>query len=145
MTLRTWQSRRNLVVRAAFTLMELLVVMAIIVIIAGFGGYYVLGQLDRAKVNGAIQKARAIVQAAETYKVDHGDYPQDLSQLLVKDEEGRGPYLKSREDLLDPWGRPFQYDPNGTQTMAANQTQARVIDVFTVVPGENRTIGNWSK
>ncbi len=37
--------------RAAFTLMEMLIVVAIIVILASMGGYYVIGQYNEAKVS----------------------------------------------------------------------------------------------
>lgn len=146
MILRNTHQKVTRSARPAFTLMELLVVMAIIVIIAGFGGYYILGQLDQAKVSAAIQKAKVVAQAAETYYIDHGQYPQNIQELLQKTEDGKGPYLKSQDAIMDPWGHVFQYDPNGAQTQAANQTQARAVDVFTTVKDNtNRTVGNWSK
>jgi len=146
MILRTTHRHETRSARTGFTLMELLVVMAIIVIIAGFGGYYILGQLDQAKVSAAIQKAKVVAQAAETYYIDNGEYPQSIQLLLQKNENGKGPYLKSQDAIMDPWGQMYQYDQNGTQTQAANQTQARAVDVFTTVKdGTNRTVGNWSK
>ena len=144
MILRSLPHTQRRAARPAFTLMELLVVMAIIVIIAGFGGYYIIGQLDSAKIGAAIQKAKVVAQAAETYYIDHGAYPDNLEVLLTV-VEGKGPYLKSREAIMDPWNKQFQYDPAGPQSQAANQTQARAVDVFTSPPAGDRVIGNWSK
>ena len=134
------ESRRA--VRAAFTLMELLVVMAIIVIIAGFGGYYVIGQLNESKVTQAKIKAKNIAKAVDTYYIDHSTYPQQLDQLLQKSEIGKGPYLTSREEIIDPWNQPFQYDPSGQKNAAAGKV-IQTPDVFTTTP-DGRTVGNWS-
>src|SRR6266540_2651771 len=124
MILRKPQFAQRRLVRAAFTLMELLVVMAIIVIIAGFGGYYVLGRLDEAKVTSAKIKAKNIEKAVESYYVDHDVYPQGgLQVLLQKSEIGKGPYLTSQEDILDPWGKVYQYDETGQRTIAASGVQ----------------------
>ena len=142
---RTPQPERRLLVRAAFTLMELLVVMAIIVIIAGFGGYYVLGRLDEAKVTAAKIKAKNISNAIDSYYIDHDAWPQSLDALLVKSEIGKGPYLTSRDDILDPWGKVYQIDENGTRYKEFMRVDIKKMDVYTTVPdGTNRTVGNWS-
>ena len=46
--------------RVAFTLMEMLVVVAIIVVLAGIGGAYLMGQLERVKVNSATAQAKVL-------------------------------------------------------------------------------------
>jgi general secretion pathway protein G len=143
MLLRDTQSKRRLAMRAAFTLMELLVVMAIIVIIAGFGGYYVLGRLDDAKITQAIMRAKSIAQALETYKLVEGEYPPNLEALL-QPPNGRAPLLKNREEMFDPWGQQYQIDPAGQRGMAAGNTTA-LADVFTRMPSGAREISNWDK
>src|SRR5438552_18222927 len=90
--------------RAAFTLMEMLVVVAIIVALAGLGGYYFMGQLEASKESTAQVQARTIQQAVETYQIDHSTFPPTLDVLLQRDADGKGLYLKSRDALLDPWG-----------------------------------------
>src|ERR1700704_6258140 len=102
------ESLNRLSRRAAFTLMEMLVVVAIIVVLAGVGGTYLIGQLNESKVSTAKIKARNVSQACEMYLVDHSSYPQSLDVLIVKDQDGKGPYLKGVDDLKDPWGNPFQ-------------------------------------
>src|SRR5262245_61677541 len=130
---------------SGLTLMELLVVMAIIVIIAGFGGYYVLGRLDDAKITQAIMRAKSIATALETYKLNEGDYPQNLESLIQQSPSGRQPLLTNREEILDPWGQQYQIDPQGQRGMAAGNTVARA-DVFTRLPtGNQREITNWDK
>src|SRR5207237_5749887 len=61
--------------RAAFTLMEVLVVAAIIVILAGSGAVLYTNYLDTAKEKTAYMTITELSKAAETYKVDNGDYP----------------------------------------------------------------------
>lgn len=129
--------------RAAFTLMEMLVVVAIIVVLAGVGGAYLIGQLNESKVSAAQIKAREISQAIEIYYVDHSAYPPSLEVLLQKDADGKGPYLKTVDALKDPWDREYQYDPNGQNNARVGAT-VPIPDVFCVTP-DGRTVGNWKE
>ena len=96
--------------RAAFTLLEMLVVVSIIVALAGLGGYYVMGQLESSQLKTAKLKAENISKAVKTYIIDHNlNPPQSLEILLVRDEQGFGPYLERKEDLLDPCQKLYQY------------------------------------
>jgi general secretion pathway protein G len=101
-------------VRRGFTLMEVLVVVAIILILAGLGGYYFLGQAKEAQKSAAKVQIRTLKQAAENYALDHGGtFPANLQALLSKDSYGKGPYLKNQDALVDPWGNQYQYAPPG--------------------------------
>jgi general secretion pathway protein G len=107
-------------VRAGFTLMELLVVVSIIVVLAGLGGFYYFGVQYNAKRDSAVTQMRAtLAPAVEIYKAEHDVWPTSLEVLLQKDEYGRGPYLKNRQAITDPWGRFYQLDYDKTQ--AADQ------------------------
>lgn len=128
--------------RPAFTLMEMLIVVAIIVILASLGGYYVIGQYNEAKVSEAKVKARSIGKAIDTYYIDHGVYPNDLTALLQKSEIGKGPYLVNQNEIIDPWGKQYQYDQSGQKNSQAGAT-ITVPDVYTTTP-DNRMVGNWS-
>ena len=125
-------------VRHGFTLMEILVVVAIIVILAGLGGYYLIGQVDEARKGAAKTQIRTLTQAAENYKLDNFDWPPSLQSLTVRTASGKGPYLKNVDYLVDPWGHAYNYDAS----CAKNQgTQP---DIWAVAPG-NQIIGNWSQ
>jgi general secretion pathway protein G len=121
--------------RQAFTLMEMLVVVAIIVALAGLGGYYFVGQANEARKSTAKVQVKALTQAVEAYNVDHrGLWPPSLDVLLQKDDFG-GPYLKNTDALIDPWGKPYQYNQAGAQTNGLYP------DIFTTSP-EGILIGN---
>jgi general secretion pathway protein G len=124
--------------RAAFTLMEMLVVVAIIVILAGLGGYYFLGQAEEARKSAAKVQVRMLTTAAESYNVQHkGQFPDSLDILLQKDQDGLGPYLKSAEALIDPWGRQYAYDKNG------NNNNGMQPDIYSMGGNDGKQIGNW--
>jgi general secretion pathway protein G len=128
--------------RAAFTLMEMLVVVAIIVALAGIGGFFLFGALSDTKRGLAETQAKTtLTSACKAYYLKHNDqYPDSLEVLLQKDAAG-GPYLEDPDALKDPWGQIFQYDKNGTIN---NGTKP---DIWTTDPKDpQRTkIGNWSK
>jgi len=132
---RTEVKRRQ---RAAFTLMEMLIVVAIIVILAGTGGFYLMGALGDAQKDLAQTKAKAtLTNACQQYKLRHnGQYPDSLETLLVKDAKGDA-CLEDRDALMDPWGVPFMYDKAGPRN------NGRKPDIWTKGP-DGVDIGNWA-
>ncbi len=133
----------DLLRRAAFTLMEMLVVVAIIVVLAGVGTVTFIKQLENAKISATKIRAKEISSACEMYYVDTGNYPTSLQVLLDRDPTTlKGPWLKNREDILSPInGQPFQYDPSGTIGMQ-NQNTTPIPDVYTTT-ADGQMIGNW--
>lgn len=85
------------------TLLEIMVVIAIIGIVATAIGVGVVGYLNKAKINACKAQIRNIAQALDIYAAD-SDYPSSLSVLT----EGPGAPLKEKQ-LKDPWGQPFIY------------------------------------
>src|SRR5262245_35011142 len=94
--------------RAAFTLMEVLVVAAILVILASVASVGVLRYLDDAKEKAALAGVTKLEQAAAAYKVNHGDWPASLTDLCMA-EDGKPAALEEKE-LKDPWEQFYVYE-----------------------------------
>ena len=98
-----------------FTLVELLVVLAILGMLAALVGPQVLNQLGGAKSKTAAIQIADIEQALEIYKLDVGRFPNTSEGLeaLVRQPAGvkgwNGPYLKKGELPMDPWGNAYEY------------------------------------
>jgi general secretion pathway protein G len=90
--------------RSAFTLLEVLVVVAIIVMLAGMA-VGVMSYLERAREDTAVINASTVKKAMLDYKIRNGDWPQGGLNDLVN--EGT---LKA-DNLLDPWKQPYQWEP----------------------------------
>jgi prepilin-type N-terminal cleavage/methylation domain-containing protein len=125
--------------RAAFTLTEMLVVVAIIVVLAGIGGYFLLPALDRAKDDAAKAQTHVIEAAAMDYYLKHdSQYPGSLDVLTQQDEANDGkPYL-SHDAIIDPWKQQYQFNPDGPHNSGGKP------DVWTKNP-KGKEIGNWGK
>jgi general secretion pathway protein G len=114
-TLRLRRPSRNLSRQAGFTLLELLVVLAILALLAGLVGPRVLEQLSGARADTAKIQIKNIEAALDLYRLDAGRYPSQAEglQALIEKPAGvtkwRGPYLKSADGLLDPWGERYRY------------------------------------
>ena len=97
-----------------FTLMELLVVLAILGLLMGLVGPQVLNQLGGAKTKTAALQIADLEQTLEMYKLDVGRFPNTQQGLdaLVNKPAGvvgwNGPYLKS-DVPLDPWNGEYAY------------------------------------
>lgn len=98
-----------------FTILELLVVLAIMGMLVGMVAPYAMRQLDSAKNRVAEQSIARISETLDIYKLDVGTYPttdQGLEALIAAPagvQGWDGPYLKPARLPLDPWGRPFHY------------------------------------
>ena len=100
---------------AGFTLLEILVVIAILGLLIGLVAPAALRQLGGAKLSIARQAIERIGSTLDLYKLDVGGYPtteQGLQALVDKpgDAEGwNGPYFKNGNLPTDPWRHPFTY------------------------------------
>jgi len=114
--------------RRAFTLLEVLVVVAIIVMLAGVGGYYIIQRYDDAKVQLAKTRARDIAAKVEMYYIQNNStYPDSIEALTQPQPSGLEPLLP-REACIDPWGKPF------TITQEADAGGVQRIVVWTTNP-----------
>lgn len=97
-----------------FTLLELLVVVAIIALLAGYVGPRYLAQLNKSEVSAARAQIDAFTKALDQYRIDVGRYPtteQGLAALYRQPggaSKWAGPYL-AKEPPPDPWGKPYEY------------------------------------
>lgn len=129
-----------------FTLVELLVVLAILTMLATFVGPQVLRYLGKARTDSARVQIGAIVSALELYAVDNGGYPPQEAGLgaLVQPPPGatrwNGPYLKKADGLVDPWGRPYGYRLTGPSGQVLVFTLGR--DNATGGTGEDQDVQN---
>lgn len=112
---RRWASGRA---TAGFTLLELLVVMVIIGLLAGYVGPKYFAQIGKSETKAAMAQIDAFGKALDQYRLDTGHYPsseQGLAALVVRpdnDPRWSGPYLKKAVPL-DPWSRAYQYRQPG--------------------------------
>jgi general secretion pathway protein G len=135
-----------------FTLIEILVVVAIIGLLMTYLATNLINRGDDAKKDLARVQVTKLEQTLELYKLDNGRYPtseQGLSALVAapttEPQPRRYPqqgYVK-RADLLDPWGVAYQYVAPGARNTFS-------FDLFSFGPdgiqggeGENADIGNW--
>lgn len=101
-----------------FTLLELLVVMVIIGLLAGYVGPRYFSQIGKSEVKAARAQIDALGKALDQYRLDTGRYPtteQGLAALNVPpagETRWGGPYLQKAVPL-DPWGEPYQYTSPG--------------------------------
>jgi general secretion pathway protein G len=111
---------------AGFTLLELLVVLAIIGLLGALIGPRLFERLEGSKVVAAQTQVRMLKTALDTMRLDIGRYPTAEEGLILlvqapTDAQLRprwhGPYLEG-EVPLDPWGNPYQYSPVGRELNA---------------------------
>ncbi len=105
--------------RAGFTLIELMVVIAILGILAALVAPSIIGRKEDAMRAAAKAQIKNFEQALKLFYVDNGFYPsteQGLQALVEKPTIGRiptrwreGGYLESKTVPKDPWGNPYVY------------------------------------
>lgn len=98
-----------------FTLVELLVVLAILGMLAAIAVPQLVRFLDRAKTDTARLQVDKLGTVLDLYRLELGYYPAEQEGLRVlveapaSTERWNGPYLKNEEALIDPWGNPYVY------------------------------------
>lgn len=104
---------------AGFTLLELLVVLAIMGLLAAIAGPQVLKYLGSSRTQTAKVQIQNLVASVELFYLDVGRYPSEAEGLKALVEPTptapgwNGPYLRKAEALRDPWGAPYLYHSPG--------------------------------
>jgi general secretion pathway protein G len=131
--------------RRGFTLMEILIVLAILAVIIGLVLPNLIGAQKGANLKAAKLAVKNVEQAADMYAADHeGEFPAGGQGLdvLLQVVGGKGPYLKGNKAPADPWGNPIQY-----QYPAQHHTDGSP-DVWSMGPDKQSNtaddITNWS-
>lgn len=132
---------------AGFTLLELLVVLAIMALLYAIVAPQVLRYLGSSRTQTTHVQIQNIVGALELYRLDVGRYPtpaEDLKALMAAPPSApgwNGPYLQRQAALLDPWGNPYHYAVPGKHGE---------VDVYSLGSdnaeggsGEAQDVGSW--
>jgi general secretion pathway protein G len=132
-----------------FTLLEIIVVVAIIAILAAYIAPKVTGRVDDARISKAKSDIRVLESSLELYKLDNFVYPSSAQGLeaLVNKPSGAnmrnwrdGGYIKKLSK--DPWGNEYRYvypGSNGEFDVFSLGADAAVGGV-----DEAADIGNWN-
>jgi general secretion pathway protein G len=107
--------------RAGFTLIEMLVVLAILVLLMSMVGPRILGSRKKADISTTKSQIGMLMASLETYDLDMRTYPetdQGLQALIeLPSEEDSdstskwdGPYITKQAIPKDPWGNDYQYE-----------------------------------
>jgi len=129
-----------------FTLLELLVVVVIIGLLAGYVAPRYFAQVGKSEVQVARAQIDALEKALDQYRLDTRRYPaaeQGLEALITRpanEPNWNGPYLKKAVPN-DPWGRPYVYRIPGQKGEFDLLSYGR--DGKPGGAGEDADIGNW--
>jgi general secretion pathway protein G len=132
-----------------FTLLEIIVVVAIIAILAAYIAPKVAGRVDDARIAKAKSDIRVLESSLELYKLDNFVYPSSDQGLEALVNKPSGPELRNWRDggyikklNKDPWGNEYRYLYPGSNGE---------FDVFSLGAdaaaggeGEAADIGNWN-
>ena len=133
--------------REAFTLIEVLLVLVILVILGSLVGIQIRSAQKKAFVNAAKTQVNNFEQPLGMYQLDMGNYPSSSAGLEAlrsapgdaQESKWAGPYLQKAVPL-DPWGRQYQYANPGKHNTDG-------YDAWSLGPdgadGTDDDVGNW--
>ncbi|MEX2026303.1 MAG: type II secretion system major pseudopilin GspG [Pirellulaceae bacterium] len=104
--------------RRGFTLMEILLVLAILVILGALVGVGYSRIRENALIDTAKAQISTLESAVKVYQMEVGTYPSmdaGLDALFnppadTPPNKWRGPYLEGTQLPLDPWNNPYEYE-----------------------------------
>ena len=129
-----------------FTLLELLVVVAIIALLVGYVAPRYFSQVGKSEVSLARAQIDSLEKALDQYRLDTGHYPsteQGLAALQARpanEAKWSGPYMRKAVPP-DPWGQPYRYQSPGSHGEFDLYSYGK--DGQSGGEGEATDIGNW--
>jgi general secretion pathway protein G len=115
--LKTWWERRRERQRvvgrigrdraAGFTMLEIMIVIAIIAAIGAGVGVTVFNQFKKAQVKIAKQRVKEVMQGVTTFMIDNNNCPKGMDELVAQKYLAKGA-------AKDPWGKDFTLKCPGT-------------------------------
>ncbi len=94
-----------------FSLVEILVVVAILGILSSIVVMKMTGQAEKARITATRTTIESIKSGIDRYEMELGKYPENLAELVKEgDEKWPGPFLDQTEVPKDQWGREFKYE-----------------------------------
>lgn len=137
--------------RGGFTLIEILVVIAVISLLASLVAPNVFRHVGTAKDASARSQIEMLGAALDAYRLDNGRYPTTAQGLEALWEEPvveprpsnwRGPYLRKAVPL-DPWGQAYVYANPGEMNPTGYDLISYGADGAAGGEGEDADINNW--
>jgi general secretion pathway protein G len=124
-----------------FTMIELLIVVAIIAVLTGMAASYFSGTLDKAKVTAVEQDFNTFDTVLDAYRLSNGDYPSTEEGLQKVMDAGL--LKKTKKALLDPWNNPYHYRYPGENNSDTPEIWSDGADKKPGGEGNKKDIKNW--
>jgi general secretion pathway protein G len=114
-TIRAMNRAMPKAIARGFTLIEMVMVIALIGIVMGVVGNYAFQRFNQGKYDAGKLGVRSLSGKIEIFIVQNGNAPQSLNDLVTRPgnaQDWNGPYAKD-SDLKDPFGHPYTYKAPG--------------------------------
>jgi general secretion pathway protein G len=120
-------SKRSKLSAAGFTLVEILIVLALIAVIVGFAAPRIIGSAEKAKFRQAEIQVKNLKKTIELYWIENNAYPDSLEDIADTLEDKKLP--------KDPWNKEYVYrlsdDDDMPYELYSNGKNDKKIGIFT--------------
>lgn len=138
--------KKNKIYRSAFTLIEVVIVIVILITLASIATPMYMNYVKKANIGAAKTQIKLLEDALTGYRLDIGSYPdtdsglQALIENIGDNEKWAGPYLKGALPK-DPWGNSYVYSSPGEH--GDYDLSSYGADNAVGGEGENADINSW--